>query len=183
MLRDYYEQMLTAIGEDVNRPGLAETPERAAKAFEFLTEGYRQDIDEIVNEALFPSDNNEMVLVRDIEFYSLCEHHLLPFYGKAHVAYIPDGKILGLSKFARIVDVFARRLQVQEQLTKQIAECIDRITGATGTAVMIEARHMCMMMRGVEKYDPLTATIVTTGIFKQRTDLERRFYDMMMRQR
>ncbi|HQV24038.1 MAG TPA: GTP cyclohydrolase I FolE, partial [Agitococcus sp.] len=146
-----YASLITAIGEDLNRAGLVDTPKRAAKAFQFLCKGYNDDLNTIVNNAVFPSDNDEMVIVKDIELYSLCEHHLLPFIGKCHVAYLPSGQVLGLSKFARIVDMYARRLQIQENLTKQIADAVQQVTGAKGVGVIIEAKHMCMMMRGVEK--------------------------------
>ena len=139
ILKDSYANIITAIGEDVQRPGLADTPKRAAKAFEFLTRGYHQTLDDVINNALFPSDASEMVIVKDIELYSMCEHHLLPFVGKCHAAYIPNGKVLGLSKVARIVDMYARRLQIQENLTKEIAETIIRTTQATGAGVIIEA--------------------------------------------
>ncbi|HET8711803.1 MAG TPA: GTP cyclohydrolase I FolE, partial [Spongiibacteraceae bacterium] len=145
-----FAEIIQSVGEDIEREGLRDTPKRAAKAFQFLTQGYHQSLDDIVNNALFESDCNEMVVVNNIELYSMCEHHLLPFIGHAHVAYIPQGKVLGLSKVARIVDMFARRLQIQEQLTKQIADTVMQVTGAMGVGVIIEAKHLCMMMRGVE---------------------------------
>ena len=145
-MEENWAKIIEAIGEDLERPGLLDTPKRAAKAFEFLTRGYRQSVEEVVNNALFPSESSEMILVQDIELYSLCEHHLLPFIGRCHVAYIPTGNVLGLSKVARIVDVFARRLQIQESLTSQIAETIMSVTEAEGVGVIIEAQHMCMMM-------------------------------------
>ncbi len=166
-MKEEFSRIITNIGENLDREGLRDTPERAAKAFEFLTKGYRQSLDEVVNGALFPSDNNEMVLVKDIELYSLCEHHLLPFIGKCHVAYIPTGKVIGLSKIARIVDMFARRLQIQENLTKQIAECLQEITEAEGVGVIIEAQHMCMMMRGVEKQNSVMKTSMMLGSFRE----------------
>ena len=150
-MEQHWAKIIEAIGEDLDRPGLADTPKRAAKAFEFLTRGYGQSVDEVVNNALFPSDSSEMILVQDVELYSLCEHHMLPFIGKCHVAYIPTGKVLGLSKVARIVDLYARRLQIQEALTSEIAQTIMEVTEAEGVGVIIEAQHMCMMMRGVEK--------------------------------
>ena len=165
-MEEHWARIIEAVGEDLNRPGLRDTPKRAASAFEFLTRGYRQSVDEVVNEALFPSDSSEMILVQDVELYSLCEHHLLPFIGKCHVAYIPTGKVLGLSKVARIVDVFARRLQIQESLTTQIAETIMDVTGAEGVGVIIEARHMCMMMRGVEKQNSVMKTSAMLGSFR-----------------
>jgi len=157
-LEDHWAKILEAIGEDLDRPGLRDTPKRAAKAFRFLTQGYGQSLDTVVNDALFPSDSSEMILVQNIELYSLCEHHLLPFIGKCHVAYIPTGKVLGLSKVARLVDMFARRLQIQESLTAQIAETIMTVTDAEGVGVIIEAQHMCMMMRGVEKQNSIMKT-------------------------
>ncbi|AFU97557.1 GTP cyclohydrolase I FolE [Simiduia agarivorans] len=165
-MKEQFAQIISAIGEDLNRPGLQDTPARAAKAFEFLTRGYHQDLDEVINGALFPSDSSEMIIVKDIELYSMCEHHLLPFIGKAHVAYIPTGKVLGLSKVARIVDMFARRLQIQEQLTVQIAETIKSVTGAEGVGVIVEAKHMCMMMRGVEKQNSAMKTSAMLGSFR-----------------
>jgi GTP cyclohydrolase I len=164
--KEHFASIIASIGEDLNRPGLRDTPERAAKAFQFLTRGY--------NGALFPSDSSEMILVKDIELYSMCEHHLLPFIGKAHVAYIPTGKVLGLSKIARIVDMYARRLQIQEQLTTQIAESVLEITGASGVGVIIEAKHMCMMMRGVEKQNSSMKTSAMLGSFRssQATRME-----------
>lgn len=165
-LKDAYTAILKGIGEDVDRPGLKDTPERAAKAFEFLNRGYSQTIEEVVNDALFPSDCDEMIIVKDIELYSMCEHHLLPFIGKAHVAYIPTGQVLGLSKIARIVDMYARRLQIQEDLTNQIANSIQEVTGAKGVAVIIEAKHMCMMMRGIEKQNSSMKTSAMLGCFR-----------------
>jgi GTP cyclohydrolase I len=159
-------EILEYIGEDINREGLLKTPARVRKAWEFLTQGYNQDPIQIINEALFTSSNDEMVVVKDIEFYSMCEHHLLPIIGKVHVAYIPDGKVIGLSKIPRMVNVFARRLQIQEQLTEQIAQAINDTINPKGVAVMIEARHMCMEMRGVEKVCSLTVTSALRGLFK-----------------
>ncbi len=165
-MENYFKQIIAAVGEDVERDGLKDTPERAAAALRFLTQGYGQSVEEIVNDALFETDNDEMIIVKDIELYSLCEHHLLPFIGKCHVAYIPSGKIVGLSKVARIVDMFARRLQVQERLTKQIAETMLQITGGWGVGVIIEAKHLCMMMRGVEKQNSVMTTSVMLGGFR-----------------
>lgn len=167
MMQTHFQKIIEAIGEDPTREGLKDTPKRAAKAMEFLTQGYHQSIETIVNGALFQSDNDEMVLVKNIELYSLCEHHLLPFTGKCHVAYLPNGKILGLSKIARIVDMFARRLQVQENLTKEIAQCVYDVTGAKGVGVIIEANHLCMMMRGVEKQNSTMCTSVMLGLLRE----------------
>ncbi|WP_312145125.1 GTP cyclohydrolase I FolE, partial [Stutzerimonas kunmingensis] len=162
-LPGHYREILSGVGENPEREGLRDTPQRAAKAMQYLCGGYNRSLEEIVNGALFASDNDEMVIVKDIELYSLCEHHMLPFIGKAHVAYIPTGRVLGLSKIARIVDMFARRLQIQENLTRQIAEAIQEATGAAGVAVVIEAKHMCMMMRGVEKQNSVMNTSVMLG--------------------
>ncbi len=164
-LKTGYENMLDGIGEDATREGLLKTPERAAKAMQFLTQGYDQDAAAILRSALFREDYSEMVLVKDIEVFSLCEHHMLPFFGKAHVAYIPNGYIVGLSKIPRVVDVFARRLQVQERLTIEIRDIIQEILQPLGVAVVIEARHMCMMMRGVQKQNSVTTTSAFTGEF------------------
>lgn len=165
-MESHWAGIISAIGEDLDRPGLRDTPKRAAKAFEFLTRGYTQSVDEVVNDALFPSDSNEMVLVQNIELYSMCEHHMLPFIGKCHVAYIPTGKVLGLSKIARLVDMYARRLQIQESLTSEIAETIMSVTNADGVGVIIEAQHMCMMMRGVEKQNSMMKTSSMLGSFR-----------------
>jgi len=175
----YFKKIIEAIGEDVNREGLKDTPKRAAKSFEFLTHGYHQSVKEIVNNALFTTDNDEMIIVKNIELYSLCEHHLLPFIGKCHVAYIPQGKIIGLSKIARIVDMFARRLQVQEKLNKQIAEVMMEITGAFGVGVIIEANHLCMMMRGVEKQNSVMTTSVMLGGFRKDTRTRAEFLSLV----
>jgi GTP cyclohydrolase I len=166
-METYFKKIIEALGENPDRQGLKDTPKRAAKSMEFLTHGYQLSVEQIVNGALFESDNDEMIIVKDIELYSLCEHHLLPFIGKCHVAYIPKGKILGLSKVARIVDMFARRLQVQENLTKQIAETLMHITKASGVGVIIEAKHLCMMMRGVEKQNSVMTTSVMLGGFRE----------------
>ncbi len=163
IMQDQFKKIIELMGEDPNREGLKGTPARAAKAIEFLTQGYHQTLEQIVNGALFASDNDELVLVKNIELYSLCEHHLLPFIGKCHVAYLPNGKIIGLSKIARVVDMHARRLQVQENLTKAIAESIRSVTDAKGVGVIIEAQHLCMMMRGVEKQNSIMSTSVMLG--------------------
>lgn len=161
-----YEDILSGLGEDVSREGLVKTPERVAKAMQFLTEGYSMSGEEVLRSAMFREDYSEMVIVKDIEVYSLCEHHMLPFFGKAHVAYIPNGHIVGLSKIPRVIDVFARRLQVQERLTDEILQCIDRTLKPLGVAIVIEARHMCMMMRGVQKQNSVTTTSAFTGAFE-----------------
>jgi GTP cyclohydrolase I len=169
-VRRNIHQILELLGEDVNREGLKETPRRYAKAMEYLTSGYRQSVEKIIGNALFKEDSSEIVIIRDIELFSLCEHHMLPFYGKAHVAYIPNGKIIGLSKVPRIVDVFARRLQVQERLTTQISETLMEILKPLGVAVIIEAFHLCMMMRGVEKQNSYTITSSMLGTFRTESD-------------
>ncbi|POP52455.1 GTP cyclohydrolase I FolE [Zhongshania marina] len=174
-----FADIIKKIGEDPTRDGLLDTPARAAKAFEFLTEGYRRNVKDVVNDALFESDCNEMVVVSDIELYSLCEHHLLPFIGKCHVAYIPQGKVLGLSKVARIVDLYARRLQIQEGLTTQIANTMMEVTGAEGVGVIIEARHMCMMMRGVEKQNSVMRTSAMLGAFKDNQATRTEFLSLI----
>ena len=166
-MKDSFAKIIQSVGENLNRDGLRDTPERAAKAFEFLTRGYHQNLDQVVNNAIFDSDNDEMVLVKDIELYSLCEHHLLPFIGKCHVAYLPQGKVIGLSKIARIVDMYARRLQIQENMTKQIADTIMQVTGASGVGVVMEAQHLCMMMRGVEKQNSMMTTSMMLGTFRK----------------
>ena len=166
-IAEHYAKIIESSGEDLQRPGLLDTPQRAAKAFQFLTRGYDQSLEEVVNDALFPSDSSEMVIVKDIELYSLCEHHLLPFLGKAHVAYLPNGKVLGLSKVARIVDMYARRLQIQENLVMQIANTVSEVTGALGVAVIIEAKHLCMMMRGVEKQNSVMTSSAMLGAFRE----------------
>jgi GTP cyclohydrolase I len=178
-MEEQYAKIIEAIGEDLSRPGLVDTPKRAAKAFNFLTEGYHLDLDEVVNDALFPSDSSEMVIVKDIELYSLCEHHLLPFVGVCHVAYIPDGKVIGLSKIARIVDMYARRLQIQENLATQIANTIEQITGALGVGVIIEAKHMCMMMRGVEKQNSSMKTSAMLGAFRSNQPTRSEFLSLI----
>jgi GTP cyclohydrolase I len=166
-VKDRYSRIIDEIGEDVHREGLKKTPERAAKAMLFLTQGYKQDPVEILKSAMFAESYDEMVIIKDIEVYSLCEHHILPFYGKAHIAYIPNGYIVGLSKIPRVVDVFARRLQVQERLTHDILECINNTLKPKGVAVVIEASHMCMMMRGVQKQNSVTTTSGFRGQFEK----------------
>ncbi|CAA6827998.1 MAG: GTP cyclohydrolase I (EC type 1 [uncultured Sulfurovum sp.] len=172
-------KVLELIGEDPKREGLLKTPSRVAKAFEFLTEGYQQDPKEILSQALFSTSNDEMVLVRDIEFYSMCEHHMLPIIGRAHVAYIPDGKVVGLSKIPRIVNVFARRLQIQEQMTEQIADAITESINPKGVAVVLHARHMCMEMRGVEKVNSTTVSSALRGLFKSDERTRSEFYNLI----
>lgn len=167
ILRKNYQEILETIGEDPNREGLLKTPERAAKAVQFLTQGYKQDARQVLESAMFTEDYSEMVIVKDIELYSQCEHHLLPFFGKAHIAYIPNKKIVGLSKLPRVVDIFARRLQVQERLTHEILDCINDVLKPQGAAIVIEARHMCMMMRGVQKQNSITTTSAFVGQFKE----------------
>jgi GTP cyclohydrolase I len=171
--------ILEAIGEDPRREGLRRTPERVAKAWEFFTSGYGQDVKEVLNEAVFQEKYNEMVLVKDIDFFSLCEHHLLPFYGKAHIAYIPNGKILGLSKIPRIVEIFSRRLQVQERMTQQIADTLYETLEPDGVAVVIEARHLCMMMRGVEKQNSLATTSAMLGSFREDERTRNEFLNLI----
>lgn len=166
-LKDNYSDIISGLGEDIQREGIVKTPERAAKAMQFLTQGYHQDAAQILKSAMFKEDYDDMVIVKDIELYSLCEHHILPFFGKAHIAYIPNGHIVGLSKLPRVVDVFARRLQVQERLTKEILDCINDTLQPKGVAVVIEASHMCMMMRGVQKQNSLTTTSGFRGAFEK----------------
>lgn len=178
-LEQHYTAILQQLGEDVSREGLLDTPKRAAKAMQYLCKGYNQTLEEVTNGALFSSDNSEMVLVKNIELYSLCEHHMLPFIGKAHVAYLPAGKVLGLSKVARIVEMFARRLQIQENLTREIAEAILEVTGAAGVAVVIEAQHMCMMMRGVEKQNSSMVTSVMLGQFRENPATRTEFLNLV----
>lgn len=174
-----YRDIILAIGEDLSRPGLVDTPLRAAKAMQFLTRGYDQDVDKVINNALFPSSSEEMVIVKNIELYSMCEHHMLPFIGKCHVAYLPRGKVIGLSKIARIVDMYARRLQIQENLTKEIAEVIIQKTNASGAAVIIEAQHMCMMMRGVEKQNSVMTTSCMLGAFRNSQNTRNEFLSLI----
>jgi GTP cyclohydrolase IA len=180
-LSQSYREILIGLGENPDREGLQDTPVRAAKAMQYLCRGYEQSVEEIVNGALFASDNDEMIIVDNIELYSLCEHHMLPFIGKAHVAYIPTGKVLGLSKIARLVDMFARRLQIQENLTRQIAEAVQHVTDAAGVAVVIEAKHMCMMMRGVEKQNSTMNTSVMLGAFRESSNTRQEFLQLIGR--
>jgi GTP cyclohydrolase I len=177
-IKSNYEEISDLLGEDKDREGLLKTPERASKAMKFLTEGYEKDPKQILQSAMFEEEYNEMVIVKDIELYSLCEHHMLPFFGKAHIAYIPKGRIVGLSKIPRVVDVFARRLQVQERLTEQILDCINDTLQPDGVAVVIEASHMCMMMRGVQKQNSTTTTSGFRGSFKN-TDTRNEFLNLI----
>lgn len=178
-MKDHFEAIIRATGEDLTRPGLVDTPQRAAKAMEYLTRGYDQDLDTVVNGAIFPTDNKSIVVVKDIELYSLCEHHLLPFIGKCHVGYIPDGQVIGLSKVARIVDMYARRLQIQENLTTQIASTIAEVTGTESVAVVVEAKHLCMMMRGVEKQNSVMRTSTMLGAFQDNDSTRKEFMTLI----
>ena len=180
-MEEYFSKIIEEIGEDVTREGLLDTPQRAAKAFRFLNNGYEKTLEEVLNGAIFEADTEDMVIVKDIELYSLCEHHLLPFVGKCHIAYLPQGHVLGLSKLARIVDMYARRLQIQERLTKQIADAVDEAVSAKGVAVVIEAKHMCMMMRGVEKQNSVMTTSVMTGIFREEMSTRAEFLSLINR--
>jgi GTP cyclohydrolase I len=178
-MEEAFSSIIEGVGENLERDGLVDTPKRAAKAMQYLTRGYQQSVEDVVNGALFASDASEMVLVADIELYSLCEHHMLPFIGKCHVAYIPNGKVIGLSKVARIVEVFARRLQIQENLTTQIAQSIMDITGATGVGVIVEAKHMCMMMRGVEKQNSVMRSSSMLGSFRSNDKTRHEFLSLV----
>jgi GTP cyclohydrolase IA len=180
-MEKHFAKIIEAIGEDLNREGLVDTPKRAAKAFRFLNNGYEKNLDEVLNGAIFEADTEDMVIVKDIELYSLCEHHLLPFIGKCHIAYLPHGKVLGLSKLARIVDMYARRLQIQEKLTKQIADAIQLSVHARGVAVVIEAKHLCMMMRGVEKQNSVMTTSVMLGVFREDFSTRTEFLNLINR--
>lgn len=182
-METYVANLLTELGEDITREGLVDTPKRAVKALQFLTEGYRQNIDEIVNNALFESNSCSAVMVKDIELYSLCEHHILPFIGKCHVSYLPNGKVIGLSKIARIVNLFAHRLQIQERLTQQIAEGIMNVTNASGAAVIIEAKHMCMMMRGVQKQNSVMETSAMLGVYAKDATLRAEMLNQIQQSR
>ncbi|MEY5043870.1 MAG: cyclohydrolase FolE [Bacteroidota bacterium] len=179
-MAEHYRALLDQIGENPDREGLAKTPERAAKALAVLTSGLALNPADILRSAVFAEPSDEMVLVRDIEVYSLCEHHLLPFFGKAHIAYIPDGKIVGLSKIPRVVDAFSRRLQVQERLTEQIRDCVQDTLGARGVAVVIEAQHLCMQMRGIEKQNAITTTSAFTGAFLDDPKTRKEFLDLAL---
>ncbi|MFH1533098.1 MAG: GTP cyclohydrolase I FolE [Pseudomonadota bacterium] len=176
-----FREIISAVGEDLSRDGLRDTPERAARAFQHLTRGYQQDVDEVIGDAIFESESDDMVIVKDIELYSLCEHHLLPFFGRCHVGYIPTGRVIGLSKIARVAEVFARRLQIQEQLTQQIARTVFERIGAEGVGVVIEARHLCMMMRGVEKQNSVMTTSCMLGSFREEPSTRSEFLTLISR--
>lgn len=178
-IEKHIQEILRLIGENPERDGLVKTPERVAKSLEFLTSGYRMEPKNVLNDALFSSTNNEMVLMKNIEFYSLCEHHLLPIIGRVHVAYIPNKKVVGLSKIPRMVNIFARRLQIQEQMTEQIANAIQEVVHPLGVGVVVEARHMCVEMRGVEKINSITTTSALRGSFITRTDTRKEFFDLI----
>jgi len=179
MMEKYFKKIIEKVGENVNRDGLKKTPARASEAFKFITSGYKQDINKIVNGALYKEKSNNMVVLKDIGFYSLCEHHLLPFFGKCHIAYIPNGKVIGLSKLPRIVNMYARRLQIQERITAQIADTINKVIKPKGVAVVMEAAHMCMMMRGVEKHDSTTMTSSVLGAFAKSRKTREEFLKLI----
>lgn len=178
-IADNIHSIIESLGEDPERPGLVDTPNRAAAALQTFTQGYQEDPSTLINGALFESDISEMVIVKDIELYSMCEHHLLPFFGKCHVAYVPNGRVLGLSKIARITDMFAKRLQIQERLTQQIAGCIAEVTGAKGVGVVIEAKHLCMMMRGVQKQNSSMTTSMMLGLFRENARTRNEFLTLI----
>ena len=178
-LEEITEELLGLIGEDSTRQGLIKTPERVAESWKFLSQGYHQNLNEIINEAIFDESARDMIIVKDIEFYSLCEHHLIPFYGKAHVGYIPNGKIIGLSKIPRIIDFYSRRLQVQERLTNQIATCIQDLLNPKGVAVIMEGRHFCMLMRGVQKQNSIASTSSMLGAFKDKSTTRNEFLKLV----
>ncbi len=181
LMEQLFYQLIQSLGEDVTREGLVDTPKRAAAAFRFLNSGYNQRLDRVLNNAIFEADTEDMVIVKDIELYSLCEHHLLPFIGKCHVAYLPKGKVIGLSKVARIVEMYARRLQIQERLTKQIADAIQTAIDPVGVAVVIEAKHLCMMMRGVEKQNSVMTTSSMLGLFRKQISTRSEFLNLINR--
>lgn len=178
-MEKHFKTLIETIGEDPNRPGLLKTPKRAKEAWEFLTSGYQQDLDTVVNDAIFSCQCKDMVIVKDIEFFSLCEHHLLPFTGRCHIGYIPKNTVLGVSKLARITDMYARRLQIQEELTHQIATAIENVTDAIGVAVVIEAKHFCMMMRGVEKQNSAMTTSAMLGLFRSNPQTRHEFLSLI----
>lgn len=178
-MEDYFSKIIESVGEDINREGLIDTPKRAAKAFQFLNNGYNKSLDKVLNNAIFEADSDDMVIVKNIEMYSLCEHHLLPFIGQCHIGYLPRKKVIGLSKIARIVDMYSRRMQIQERLTHQIASAIGEAVDARGVAVVIEAKHLCMMMRGVEKQNSVMATSAMTGIFRDELNTRMEFLNLI----
>jgi GTP cyclohydrolase IA len=178
-MEDLVRQMLVTLGEDPTREGLVETPARVDRAMRFLTQGYQQNLEDVLGDAIFDENHNEMVIVRDIDFFSLCEHHMLPFFGRAHVAYIPNGKVIGLSKLARIVDFYARRLQVQERLNKQVAQLLQDQLQPQGVGVVMEATHLCMVMRGVQKQNSMTVTSCMLGVFEQQARTREEFIDLI----
>ncbi len=180
-MEQHYSDIMTLIGEDVTREGLVDTPKRAAAAFKFLTRGYNQKLDHVLNDAVFESDSEDMVIVKNIELYSMCEHHLLPFIGKCHVGYLPTGKVMGLSKVARIIDMYARRLQIQEKLTKEIGTAIQTAINPSGVAIVIEAQHLCMMMRGVEKQNSVMTTSSMLGVFREDYSTRNEFLKLISR--
>ncbi len=181
-MEQIFSELITAVGEDIGREGLVDTPKRAAAAFRYLNSGYNQTLEKVLNEAIFEADTEDMVIVRNIELYSLCEHHLLPFIGKCHVGYLPQGKVIGLSKVARIVEMYSRRLQIQERLTKQIADAIQTAVDPRGVAVVVEAKHLCMMMRGVEKQNSVMTTSTMLGLFRERISTRSEFLNLLGRQ-
>lgn len=178
-LEDNTRNLLELLGEDPNREGLINTPKRVAKAWDFLTKGYNENLDDLINNAIFEGESKDMVIVKNIEFYSLCEHHMIPFYGKAHIGYIPDGKIIGLSKLARITDLFAQRLQVQERLTNQIAQCLHEVLNPRGVAVVLEGKHFCMLSRGVQKQNSIATSSSMLGIFREKESTRNEFLKLI----